>query len=141
VRRVVLDTSVIATGFRSRNGASYALLNLVAERLLIPLLTPALFLQYEDVLKRPEQLSVSKLTPAEVDQRLAAMALVAESVSVHFLWRPQLPDPGDELVLEAALNGRADALVTYDIRHFAGAAARFTLSVVRPAEVLEELIR
>ena len=72
---MVLDTSVIATAFRSRNGASYALLNFVAERLLVPLLTPALFLQYEDVLKRPEQLSASRLTPTEVDQRLAAWRL------------------------------------------------------------------
>jgi hypothetical protein len=86
-RGVVLDTSVIATAIRSRNGASYALLNFVAERLL----TPALFVQYEDVLKRPEQLSASRLT-AEVDQRLAAIALVAKSVTVHFLWRPQPPD-------------------------------------------------
>jgi putative PIN family toxin of toxin-antitoxin system len=138
---VVLDTSVIATAFRSRNGASFALLNLVAKRLLVPLLTPALFLQYQDVLKRPEQLVASRLTSAQVDQRLAAMAVVGEAVTVHFLWRPQLPDPGDELVLEAALNGRADALVTYDIRHVAGAATRFGPSVVRPAEVLEELIR
>ena len=102
---------------------------------LVPLLTTALFLQYEDVLKRPEQLPASGLTLAQMDQGLAALAREAEPVMVHFLWRPQLPDPGDELVFEAALNGRADALVTYDVRHFAGAAARFRLRVAGPAEV------
>jgi predicted nucleic acid-binding protein len=114
---------------------------MLAAGVLVPLLTPALFLQYEDVLKRPEQLRASGLTFGQVDQRLATLARLAEPVTVHFLWRPQLPDPGDELVLEAALNGRAEALVTYDVRHFAVAAARFRLRIARPAEVLEELTR
>jgi predicted nucleic acid-binding protein len=107
--------------------------------LLVPLLTPALFLQYEDVLKRPEQLLVSRLTLTQVDQILAALASAAEPVTIHYSWRPQLPDPTDELVLEAAVNGRADALVTYNVRHFAQAAARFGLRLARPVEVLEEI--
>jgi predicted nucleic acid-binding protein len=107
--------------------------------LLVPLLTPALFLQYEDVLKRPEQLRVSRLTLTQVDEILAALASAAEPVTIHYSWRPQLPDPTDELVLEAAVNGRADALVTYNVRHFAQAAARFGLRVARPVEVLEEI--
>jgi predicted nucleic acid-binding protein len=107
--------------------------------LLVPLLTPALFLQYEDVLKRPEQLLVSRLTLTQVDQILAALASAAEPVTIHYSWRPQLPDPTDELVLEAALNGRADALVTYNLRHFAQAAARFGLRLARPVELLEEI--
>jgi hypothetical protein len=113
-------------------------LDWVANRLLVPLLTPALFLQYEDVLKRPEQLRACGLTPTQVDQRLAALAAAAEVVTVYYFWRPQLPDPGDELVFEAAINGRADALVTYDMRHFAAAAARFGLRLARPTDVLEE---
>jgi predicted nucleic acid-binding protein len=107
--------------------------------LLVPLLTPALFLQYEDVLKRPEQLLVSRLTLTQVDQILAALASAAEPITIHYSWRPQLPDPTDELVLEAAVNGRADALVTYNLRHFAQAAARFGLRLARPVEVLEEI--
>ncbi len=141
MRRIVLDTSVVATAFRSRHGASRVVLDWVADRLLVPLLTPALFLQYEDVLKRPEQLRVSGLTLAQVDQRLTALASAAEVVTVHYLWRPQLPDPGDELVFEAAVNGRADVLVTYDMRHFTAAGARFGLRIVRPVEVLEDMTR
>lgn len=136
---MVLDTSVIAAAFRSRNGASRLILDWVGDRLLVPLVTLALFLQYEDVLKRPEQLRSSQLTLADVDRRLAALASAAEVVAVHYLWRPQLPDPGDELVFDAAVNGRADALVTYNVRHFAGAAVRFGLRIARPVEVLEEV--
>ena len=139
MRRVVIDTSVVAAAFRSRNGASRVLLDWVAERMLVPLVTSALFLQYEDVLKRPEQLRSSRLTLADVDRRLAALASAAEVVAVHYLWRPQLPDPGDELVFDAAVNGRADALVTYNVRHFAGAAVRFGLRIARPVEVLGEV--
>jgi predicted nucleic acid-binding protein len=111
----------------------------VADRLLVPLLTPALFLQYEDALKRPEQLRANRLTLTQVDQILAALASAAEPVTIHYFWRPQLPDPVDELVLEAAINGRADALVTYNLRHFAQAAARFGLRLARPVEVLKEI--
>jgi hypothetical protein len=56
-------------------------------------------------------------------------------------WRPQLSDAGDELVFEAAVNGRADALVTYNIRHFAAASVRFGLRIMRPVEALEEMTR
>jgi predicted nucleic acid-binding protein len=109
--------------------------------LLVPLLTPALLLQYEDVLKQPEQMRASRLTPEQVNEILAALASASEPVTIHYSWRPQLPDAGDELVLEAAVNGRADALVTYNVRHFARAAARFGLRLARPIEVLEEIRR
>ena len=141
MRRVVLDTSVVATAYRSRRGASNALLGLVAERRLTLLATPSLFLQYEDVLKRSEQRAVTGLSLERVDALLAGLASTVEPVAVRYLWRPQLPDPGDEMVLEAAVNGRADALVTYNVRDFARAAERFGLRLARPAEVLEEVMR
>lgn len=133
----MLDSSVIVSAFRSRRGASNRVLGLVADGRVVPLVTPALFLEYEDVLKRPEQLAASGLSPLEVDAALAALAAAAEPVEVRFAWRPQLPDPGDEMVLEAAVNGRADALVTHNLADFAGAAPRFGLALLRPADLLE----
>jgi predicted nucleic acid-binding protein len=56
VYRVVLDSCVVIAAFRSRNGASYKLMQMVADRVIAPLATPALFFEYESVLKRPEQL-------------------------------------------------------------------------------------
>jgi putative PIN family toxin of toxin-antitoxin system len=141
MRRIVIDTSVIASALRSRSGASHAILDLVGARRLVPLATPALFLQYEAVLKRPEQLAVSLFTPAEIDRLLAALASLIEPVVVHYAWRPQLPDPDDEMVFDAAVNGRADALVTHNVRDFDKAAPRFGLRVARPAEVLREVLR
>jgi len=139
MRRVVLDSSVVVSAFRSRHGAANAVLALVASRRIVPLATPALFLEYEDVLKRPEQRSVSGLSLAEVDGALAALAAAIEPVGVRFAWRPQFPDPDDEMVLEAAVNGQADALVTHNLADFAEAAPRFGLLVVPPADLLRRI--
>lgn len=139
MKRVVLDTSVIATALRSRTGASFFLLRTVQFQRLTMLATPSLFLEYEDVLKRSEQREVTGLTLADVDELLVELAALIEPVDVHLLWRPQLRDADDEMVLEAAINGRADALVTYNIRDFSDAAPRFGVRLMRPADLLKEL--
>jgi putative PIN family toxin of toxin-antitoxin system len=139
MHRVVLDTSIIVAGLRSRSGASNAVLRLVAEGRLTPSGTVALFLEYEDVLKRAEQRLAHGLSLEDVDGFLAALASASEAVEVHFQWRPQLSDAGDEMVLEAAVNGRADALVTHNVRDFLPAALGFGLHVVRPGEILKEV--
>jgi putative PIN family toxin of toxin-antitoxin system len=137
--RVVIDTNVLIAGLRSRNGASFRILQLVADRQLRPLVTTALFLEYEAVLKRPEQLAAHGMSPGEVEKRLAAFAGLAEGVDIHFKLRPQLSDPKDEMVLEAAVNGRADALLTYNIQDFKSVADWFQLRIIRPVDLLEDM--
>lgn len=137
--RYVLDTSVIAAALRSRHGASNALLRLAHRKRFQLLASPPLFLEYEDVLLRPEQRLVHGLSVEQVNEFLAHLAVRIEPVDIHFLWRPQVSDPGDEMVLEAAINGRADALVTHNIRHFAPAALRFQLSILTPQQALMEI--
>lgn len=130
---------MIAAAFRSRRGASNALLQLVAQGELRMLASPPLFLEYEDVLMRPEQRLAHGLSEAQVARSLAALAALIEPVDIHFRWRPQTADPGDEMVLEAALNGRADALVTFNVRDFSIAASRFGLVIATPGEILERM--
>ncbi|GLS28779.1 putative toxin-antitoxin system toxin component, PIN family [Mesorhizobium albiziae] len=137
MKRVVLDTNVLAAGLRSSSGASFAILRLVAERRLRPLVTTALFLEYEDVLSRPEQREANGLSVQQVAELMAEFAALAEPVEVHFLWRPQVADPKDEMVLEAAVNGRADALVTHNVRDFLGVAERFDIKALRPRDFLK----
>ena len=137
--RVVLDTSIVVAALRSRRGASHRLLELVAHGKVRPLVSTAVFLEYEDVLMRPETRLATKMDAANVEGLLAAFASAAEGVEVNFRWRPQLTDPNDELVLEAAVNGAADALVTHNVRDFREAAPRFGLRVLLPREVLKEL--
>ncbi len=137
--RVVLDTSIIVAALRSARGASNALLVLVAEQTIKPLVATALFLEYEDVLSRAEHRLATGMSEVDIEGFLAAFASAAEGVELHFQWRPQLRDPADEMVLEAAINGQADALVTHNARDFAEAAARFGLRIVTPGELLKEL--
>jgi len=136
VRRAVLDTSIMVAALRTRHGAANAVLRLVAKRRLVALATPPLFLEYEDVLKRPEQQLVHGLTVDAVDRLLAELAALLEPVEIHFRWRPQARDPSDEMVLEAAINGRADALVTYNVADFRSAGKRFGIPIVRPGGIL-----
>lgn len=139
MQRVVLDTDIVVTALRSAAGGSNAVLREAALGRLTPLATPALFLEYEAVLKRPEQRLAHGLELRDIDRFLAAFASACEAVEVSFQWRPQLSDPNDEMVLEAAVNGRADALVTHNVRDFAKGAERFGLRVLKPGELLMRL--
>ncbi|HEX4051017.1 MAG TPA: putative toxin-antitoxin system toxin component, PIN family [Steroidobacteraceae bacterium] len=137
--RVVLDTSVVIAGLRSRLGASNQVLVAVAEQRCTPLVTTALFLEYEAVLLRPEHQLATGLNPSDIEGFLAALASAAEPVEINFLWRPQLRDPADELVLEAAVNGKASAIVTHNVKDFRSGAERFGVATLTPAELLKEL--
>ena len=141
VERVVLDTSVVVAALRTREGTGNAVLRLVANRRLRALATSPLFLEYEDVLKRPEQRIAHGLTPDRIDEFLAELAGLIEPINVRFLWRPQVRDPSDEMVLEAGINGRADALVTYNIRDFERAGRRFEVVILSPPDLLKMVKR
>ena len=137
--RVVLDTSVLVAGLRSQLGASNRVLVLVAQRRCIPLMTTAVFLEYESVLLRPEHRLATGMDERDVGGFLAALASAAEPVELNFRWRPQLSDPADELMLEAAVNGHADAIVTHNTRDFRPAKPVFGMDVLTPADFLKRV--
>lgn len=138
ILRVVLDTNILVAASRSRLGASFALLQALRNRQFTALASVPLMLEYEAVLKRPEHLVAGGRSIAMTDAFLDALSLCVEPVHLHYLWRPQLRDPADEMVLETALNGRAEMLVTLNIRDFA-AASHFRLSVATPGTFLHKL--
>ena len=137
--RIVLDTSVLVAALRSRLGAGNAILRAVAQKRVVLLATPPLFLEYEDVLKRAEHRLVHKLSLEQIDDFLQDLAALIEPVELHFRWRPQVHDTNDEMVLEAAINGDADALVTYNTADFSIAAERFSIPVLKPADFLKKV--
>ncbi|MDD2864541.1 MAG: putative toxin-antitoxin system toxin component, PIN family [Methylococcales bacterium] len=136
--RIVLDTNILVAASRSRNGASFALLQALRNQQFIALASVPLMLEYEAVLKRPEHLQIGQRNIAMTDAFLDALSLFLEPVHLHYLWRPQLRDPADEMVLETALNGRADALVTLNVNDFKP-AQNFRLSVLSPGAFLRQL--
>jgi predicted nucleic acid-binding protein len=99
------------------------------------LVSVPLILEYEAVLTSPEHLREFALTAAEAGSILDAIAMVAERVSFHFLWRPQLKDPSDEMVLGTAVNGGADYLATFNLRHLRDAAGLFGIEAAVPGRI------
>ncbi len=98
-------------------------------------------LEYEAVLTRLEQLEASGLTSSQVNEVLDAFVKVAIPVPLRFLWRPRLKDPADEMVLETAVNGAAECLLTFNLRHLAGAARELGIRVMRPGDAWKEMRR
>lgn len=135
-RRIIVDTNILVAATRNKNGPSFALVQLVRTRNIVMCCSPALFLEYEDVLKRPDQRAASGLRLKDVDAILNELAALIEPVATHYQWRPQLRDPADEMVLEAAANAQVDALVTYNLRDFQP-AKRFGIPVLTPEQTFE----
>jgi putative PIN family toxin of toxin-antitoxin system len=137
--KVVLDTDVIVAAVLSERGASRQLLLRVVDGLLDGAISVALILEYEAVLKRPENLRLSKLTSDDVDVILDQVAASMEHVEMFYLWRPLLRDPEDDMVFETAFNGHADVIATFNIGDFGDAPRRFGIDVIRPGDLLRRL--
>ena len=134
-----MDTNTIVAAMRSPTGASAALLRAARLGKVTLLANVALALEYEATCQRPEHLMASGLKPEEVGIFLDAVIGMVEPVESHFMWRPLLRDPGDELVLEAAANGRAAAIVTFNLRDFGTIPLQFGVEVLTPATALRRI--
>jgi putative PIN family toxin of toxin-antitoxin system len=134
--RLVLDTDVMVAAIRSRQGASQQVLRAALAGRCTLLVSVPLTIEYEAVMTRPQHLSASHLSTRDVEDLLDTVASIADPVRLAFLWRPQLRDPEDDMVLETAVNGRADLLATFDKRDFGNRAAKFGIRVVSPADAL-----
>jgi predicted nucleic acid-binding protein len=134
-----LDTNVMVAAIRSDAGASRRLLRAGLERQYALLLSVPLVIEYEAVMTRPEHLAASGLSASDVGVLLDAVVLVGEPVELAYLWRPQLTDPDDDMVLEAAVNGRADRLVTFNTTDFVPGAHRFGITVATPRQTLAHM--
>ena len=137
--RCVLDTDVVVAAMRSPKGASAALLLAALDGRFELAANVALVLEYEAVCSRVEHLSAAGLTTPEVQRFVDGVAALIHPVTSQFVWRPQLQDPGDEMVLEAAVNGMADAIVTFNQRDYGPAPLRFGVETLLPLEVLVAL--
>jgi len=105
------------------------------------LLSVALAVEYEAVCRRPEHHMAAGLSRRQVGIFLDAVIAMAEPVDTHYLWRPQLRDPNDEMILEAAVNGGAEALVTFNVRDYGSARALFGADVLLPREAMARIRR
>ena len=134
---IVIDTNVFVAGLRSAGGASRTVLRRALGGSLQPLFGNALWMEYQDLLDRPVWGDLT--TAEERRQVLAAMAQRGRWVTVYYGWRPNLPDEGDNHLIELALAGGATIIVTHNVRDLRGGELRLgNLRVLTPAQCLEE---
>lgn len=139
--RFVVDTDVVVAALRSPTGASAAILLAAADGRVTLLMSVPLAVEYEATCRLAEHRLAAGLTEREIGVFLDGLIALAEPVESYFLWRPQLRDPGDEMVLEAAVNGRAEAIVTFNTRDYGAAPVKFGVSVLKPSEALRRIKR
>jgi putative PIN family toxin of toxin-antitoxin system len=132
--QVVLDTNVIVTALRSKLGASYRLLSLLDTGKFEINLSVPVALEYEDAAKR--LIGDSALTEQDIDTVIDYLCSVAHLREVFFLWRPFLKDPKDDMVLELAVTGQCDHIVTYNSRDFEG-VKQFGIETIEPRDFLK----
>lgn len=134
---IVLDTNVFVSALRSGGGASRQVLRRILQGHAMPLFGNALWQEYQDLLGRDVWTPVT--TPEERLQVLAALAQAGRWVNVYYGWRPNLRDEGDNHLIELAVAGNAEAVVTHNVRDLTrGELAWPRLRIVTPAQFLEE---
>ena len=135
--RVVLDTSVLVAAALSRRGASFAIIEVIPSRSFEVCLSISLYMEWMAVLTREQNLppGTSAQTTLGFLRRLASLARLQD---IHYLWRPFLHDPDDDMVLELAFAGGCDFIVTHNVADFRG-SQQLGISAISPGKFLKLL--
>ena len=131
--RFVLDTDVIVAAMRSPTGASSALLKSALDQKITMLASVPLFFEYEAKCTSPIHWTAAALTKEQANIFVNVLAALVEPIKTYYLWRPMLRDPNDEMVLETAVNGQAEAIVTFNLRDYGAVPERFNIKVLTPS--------
>jgi putative PIN family toxin of toxin-antitoxin system len=137
--RVVIDTDVLLSAFLSSAGASRQLVLDALDKKFQLLLSTPLLVEYESVLHRPQHLARARATDAEVTEILDALAGLCIPVVFDYNWRPTGAHADDELVIETAINGHADAIATFNLKDMRNAGARFGFQAERPGSLIRRM--
>ena len=136
--RIVLDTNILYAALRSPQGASRVILELVVGQKLTMVLTPALFLEYEERLIGDPALHALALTDQDLINVLDEIAALSMRIRIDIRWRSVSVDPDDDMVIECAVNGQADLISTFHTRDLRVAYDRFGILVLTPREFLAQ---
>ncbi len=132
--KIVIDTNVIVSALRSRNGSSFKLLSIIDDERFKVFISVPVLLEYEDAIKRDK--TNIKLKKTEIDDILNYICFIAEQRRIFYLWRPFLRDPKDDMFLELAVESESDYLITFNEKDFQGIET-FGIKVLTPKEFLK----
>lgn len=133
---IVIDTNVILAGLRSPHGASYQVLRLLGQGVFDIHISVPLILEYESVaVQHLDELPIDR---DDLRDFLNYICRVGIAHEIYYAWRPFLPDPDDDMVLEVAVASGSAAIVTFNKRDFRG-CERFGLRLLTSAELLKEI--
>ena len=134
---VVIDTSVLVSALIGARGPNREIIRRCLQGKYNPLISNALFQEYEDVSKREQVLDVCPLTPKEILELLHSFYSVCRWVPIYYLWRPNIIDEGDNFLIELALAGNATHIITNNIRDLSNAELKFPdLKILTPETIL-----
>lgn len=136
IPQIVIDTNVIVAGLRSLHGYSFKLLTKVGQGYFDINLSVPLVLEYEEVLLKQEKDLL--IEHSAIEDIINYHCRVGRKHQIFYLWRPFLNDPDDEMLLELAVRGECDTIVTYNKKDFDG-AKMFGIKVKTPGEFLKKI--
>lgn len=136
--KVVVDTSVWISALIGPSGPAREVIRRALKKKLTPFMGNALFLEYEAVMKRKSIQAQCALKEDEQQELLAAFLSICRWVEIYYLWRPNLPDEGDNHLMELAIAGGASTILTENVRDFRQAQLEFPVKVMTPADFLKE---
>ncbi|MDH4163384.1 MAG: putative toxin-antitoxin system toxin component, PIN family [Nitrospirota bacterium] len=135
--RIILDTNVLYAGLYSSRGASFKVLRAIADGKMRGVLSTALLFEYEDVLKRNQE--ILNLSNRAIEKVLGNLCFLSDHQKIYFLWRPRLSDPKDDHLLELAVAAGVKFVVTHNTSDFKG-SDKFGVRAITPKELLEEIV-
>ena len=134
---VVIDTSILISALIGAEGPSREILRQCLKGELKPLISNALFSEYEDVSNRDRIIKICPISDEERRKLLNAFYNICQWVSIHYLWRPNIKDEGDNFLIELAVAGNADYLITNNIGDFKNTQLNFpSIQIITPERFL-----
>jgi len=134
--KIVLDTNVLVAGLRSNSRASHSILRLLGSGSYDLCISVALILEYEEVLKN--KINHEIIFSKEIEEFIDYLCKIGKKFNIHFLWRPTLRDPDDEMVLEIAVSSQAEFIVTFNVKDFIR-ENYFGVKVITPIQFLKKI--
>jgi putative PIN family toxin of toxin-antitoxin system len=133
---IILDTNVLFSGLYSSDGASYRILDAIADKKIKIILSTTLLFEYEEILIRNKK--ILGLGDNEIEKILDNLCALGDFQKIYFLWRPQLSDPKDDHILELAIASNVKFIVTHNIKDFKQ-VTKFGIHVLTPKHLLEKI--